>query len=65
MHDSPAVYIHNGEIRLGIHLAVTLRYFAGGSYLDITITHVIGKTDVYHSVGAVDHSINRCTRLQF
>ena len=65
MHDSPAVYIHNGETRLGIHLGVALRYFAGGSYLDITITHGIGKTDVYHSVGAVVHAMNRCTRLQF
>ena len=65
MQDSPTYYIHNGEIRSEIHLAVALRYFAGGSYLDITISHGIGKTDVYHSVWAVVHATNRCTRLQF
>ena len=53
--------MHNGEIRSEINLAVALRYFAGGSYLDVTISHGIGKTDVYHSVWAV--AMNRCTRL--
>ena len=58
-------YIHNGEIRSEICLAVALRYFTGGSYLDITISHEIHKTDVYHSVWVVVHAMNRCTRLQF
>ena len=65
MHDLPTFYIHNDEIRLEIHLAVALRYFAVDSYLDITISHGKGKTDVYHSVWAVVHATNRCTRLQF
>ena len=43
-------YRHNGAIRSEIHLAAALRYFAGGSYLDITISHGIGKTDVDCSV---------------
>ena len=42
MHDLPTFYIHNGEIRLEIHLVVALRYFSGGSYLDLTISHGIG-----------------------
>ena len=63
MHDSPTFYIHNGEIRSEICLAVALRYFAGGSYLDTTISHGIGKTDVYCSVWVVVHAMNRCTRL--
>ena len=42
-----------------------MRYFAGGSYLDITISHGIGKTDVYHSIWAVVHATNRCPGLQF
>ena len=44
---------------------MALRYFAGGSHLDITISHGIGKTDVYHSVWAVVHANDRCPRLQF
>ena len=64
-HDLPSFHIHNGEIRSEIHLAVALRYFTGGSYLDITISHGIGKTDVYHSIWAVVHATNRCPRLQF
>ena len=50
-HNLPSFHIHNGEIRLEIHLAVALRYFTDGSYLDITISHGIGKTDVYRSFG--------------
>ena len=39
-------YRHNGAIRsLEICLAAALWYFAGGSYLDITISHGIGKTE--------------------
>ena len=64
-HDLPSFHIHNGEIRLEIHLAVPLRYFTGGSYLDITISHGIGKSDVYCSVWAVVHATNRCPGLQF
>ena len=44
---------------------MALRYFAGGSYLDITISQGIGKTDVYHSIWSVVHATNRCPRLQF
>ena len=41
------------------------RYFAGGKYLDITISHGIGKTDVYFSVWVVVHATNQCPCLQF
>ena len=59
------IIVVHGEIRSEIHLAVALRYFASGSYLDITISHGIGKTDVYCSIWAVVHATNRCPRLQF
>ena len=62
-HDLPSFQIHNGEIRS--KQTVALRYFAGGSYLDKTISHGIGKTDVYRSVWAVVHATNSCPRLQF
>ena len=46
-------------------MVAALRYFAGGSYLDITISHGIGKTYVYCSIWAVVHATNRCPCLQF
>ena len=39
-------HYRNGEITTELRLACALRFFAGGSYLDITISHGIGKTDV-------------------
>ena len=42
-HNLPSFHVHNGEIRSEICLAVALRYFTCGSYLDITISHGIGK----------------------
>ena len=58
-------YRHNGAISSEIRLAAALSYFAGGCYLDITISHGIGKTDVYCSVWAVVHATNNCNKLQF
>ena len=58
-------YILNGEISTEIHLATALRYFAGGSYLDISISHGISKTDVYRSVWAVMHTTNISMSLQY
>ena len=57
--------MRNGRITTEIHLACALRYFAGGSYLDITVSHGIGKTDLYCSIWAVVHATNVCTMLQF
>ena len=58
-------HYRNGEITTEIRLACALRFFAGGSYLDITISHGIGKTDVYRSVWAVVHATNSCKELEF
>ena len=59
------MHYHNGEITTEIHLACALRFFAGGSYLDITISHGIGKKDVYRSVWSVIHATNSCKELEF
>ena len=40
-------YRKNGKITTQIRLACALRYFAGGSYLDIIMSHSIGKMDFY------------------
>ena len=58
-------HIPNGAISTQICLAADLRFFAGGSYLDIAISHGIGKTDVYRSVWSVVHATNISTALQF
>ena len=63
-NQSSSFHVHNGDISSEIHLAVALRYFAGGSYLDISVSHGIGKTDVYRSVWAVVHAMNTCAPLQ-
>ena len=46
-----------------IRLACALRYFAGGSYLDIIMSHAVGKTDFYQSIWAVVHATNKCSFL--
>ena len=58
-------YMRNGQITTEICLACALWYFTGGSYLDIMLSHGIGKTDLYHSIWAVIHATNICPRLQF
>ena len=63
--DMPTFYRQNGEIKSDIHLGAALRFFAGGLYLDITISHAIGKTNVYCSVWTVVHEANQCPSLQF
>ena len=63
--DMPMFYQQNGEIKSDIRLGAALRFFAGGSYLYITISHAIGKTDVYCSVWSVVHAANQCPSLQF
>ena len=62
---NPSFFIHNGNITTEICLACTLHYFAGGSYLDITMSHAIGVTDSYLSVWAVVDAMNRCPSLNF
>ena len=58
-------YMRNGRITTEIRLACALRYFAGGSYLDIMLSHGIGKTDLYRSIWAVVHAMNASTPLKF
>ena len=56
-------YVPNGPIDCQVRLAMALRYFAGGSYLDILMSHGVGKTDFYNSVWAVVHAVNNANEL--
>ena len=58
-------YRKNGKITMQIHLACALQYFAGGSYLDIIMSHSVGKMDFYQSIWAVVHATNECSSLDF
>ena len=58
-------YRKNGKITTQICLACALRYFAGGSYHDIIMSHAVGKTDLYRSVWAVVQAANECSFLDF
>ena len=44
-------YRKNGKITTQICLACALRYFAGGSYHDIIMSHAVGKTDFINLFG--------------
>ena len=62
INQSYSFYIPNSEISTENRLATALRY---GSYLDISISHGISKTNIYRSVWAVVHATNISTSLQF
>ena len=63
VNQSYSFYIPNSEISTEIRLVTALRYFTGGSYLDISISHGISKTEIYRSVWAVVHTTNISTYL--
>ena len=63
-NESSSFHVHNGNTSSEICLAVALRYCAGWSFLDISVSNGIRKTDVYQSVWAVVHATNTCA-LQF
>ena len=58
-------FICNGNISTEICLACALCYFAGGSYLNITMSHAIGVTYFYLSIWAVVDATNQCPSLKF
>ena len=58
-------YRKNGKITTQIRVACALQYFAGGSYLNIIMSHSVGKTDFYRSIWAVVHATNECSCLDF
>ena len=62
---NPSFFVRNRNITTEIRLACTLCYFAGGSYLNITMSHAIGVTDFYLSVWAIVDATNRCPSLHF
>lgn len=59
----PAPFYCNGPVELDVRMAVALRWFAGGSYLDIIISHGVSKSIVYDSIWAVVEAVNKCKEL--
>ena len=52
-------------IKTEIRLAVAIRYFAGGSPLDIMLIHGVSFYSVFSSVWGVVDCVNKCTELDF
>jgi hypothetical protein len=55
----------NGLINHAVRLSIALRYFAGGSPVDIAITHGVSHTAVFESVWEVVDAVNKCDTLKF
>ena len=54
-------YLINTKIRL----SMALRFFGGGSLLDIMVTHGVSFASVFTSVWGVVDSVNKCQQLRF
>ena len=53
----------NGIIPSPTRLSIALRYFAGGSSYDISLTHGVSHTEVFNSVWLVVQAVNKCSEL--
>ena len=53
----------NGGIPMTLRLSITIRYFAGGSPLDLMSSHGVGYCDVYRSIWMIVDMINTCPNL--
>ena len=62
MHKDGAV---NGLILTSVQLSVALRYFAIGSFYDISVVHGISHTKVFSSVWRVVDAVNSSENLTF
>lgn len=55
----------NGSVKNEVRLAIALRYFAGGSPLDIFPLYGVGCAEVYKSVWMIVDAVNLCPDLDF
>ena len=55
----------NGIIDPPVRLSMAIRYFAGGSPVDIAIVHGVSPSEVYRAVWEVVDAVNACKTLQF
>ena len=53
----------NGGISMTLRLSIAIRYFAGGSPLDLMTSHGVGYSDVYSSIWMIVNMINTCPTL--
>ena len=58
-------HVPNGPITMDIRLAMALRFFAGGSHLDIIVSHGVSESEFYDSVWATVHAVNKSEELKF
>jgi len=60
-----ARYDTNGPVPAELLLSMTLRYLAGGSYLDIYQMHGVGRSTMFHAIPHVCHAICKAFPLVF
>jgi hypothetical protein len=53
----------NGRITTAAHLSIALRYFAGGSLVDISVVHGVSHSEVLKCVWMVVDAVNQCESL--
>jgi hypothetical protein len=54
----------NGNIPIELEISAAVRYFSGGSALDIMQTHGISHSQVFASLGKVVKAINKCPLMK-
>ena len=55
----------NGDIHTKLRLSAAIRYFSGGSPLDIALSHGIARASVYQSAWGVVDAVNKTKLLSF
>ena len=55
----------NGSINTKLRLSAALRYAAGGSPLDIMLTHGMSHQSVYDSIWGITDAVNKTKSLDF
>lgn len=55
----------HGAVQPELLLSMTLRFLAGGSYLDIYQMHGVGASTMYHAIPVVCHAIIKAFPLHF
>jgi hypothetical protein len=55
----------NGAIPTALYLSAAIRYFAGGSPLDIMLSHGLARSSVYNSVWGTVNAVNKTKSMSF
>ena len=63
LHPQETTNAPNGRIPLATHLAIAIRYFAGGEAYDLQTTFGVSHSQIFVSVDAVMDAVNSCPSI--